>query len=467
MAYDELTQILTVTQCNALIKSALDEMFPQITVRGEISANGNVFRPYSSGHYYFELKDSQAVIAAVVFRSNARGLEKFRAGDLVVATGHISIYEKTGKLTFIITKMVREGDGELQALIEKRKLYFQNLGWFDPQTKPQIPQTIKKVGVVTSASGAVIHDILDVTKRCAPSLDIILFPCAVQGNGAEETIASRIRQANNFSACDVLIVARGGGSKEDLMPYNEDAVIVAIHESKIPVISAVGHESDWSLSDYVATVRAGTPSIAAELVTKDILEKRNSFASIRNTMNLVMENRVARAESKIPDRGVLESLMKSKLDRARSLVPSSNQMKLILSSRFENAEMRFSFGEDAMRSAMKTRISDDRKKLELLTSSLNLTLPHIVENGRRVVSDYRKTASLLLKSSVTYYSEKVKSTKKEIDALNPLSVLERGYALVTDESGKVITKASSMKKDENINIRMQDGTVKAAVKETI
>ena len=149
-------------------------------------------------------------------------------------------------------------------------------------------------------------------------------------------------------------------------------------------------------------------------------------------MNLVMENRVARAESKIPDRGVLESPMKAKLEKARGLVPSSNQMKLILTSRFENAEMRFSFGEDAMRSAMETRISDDRKKLELLTSSLNLTLPHIVENGRRVVSDYRKTASLLLKSSVTYYSEKVKSTKKEIDALNPLSILERGYALVTD-----------------------------------
>ena len=465
MAYDELTQILTVTECNSLIKSALDEMFPQITVRGEIG--GKAFAPNRSGHYYFTLNDAESSIPCAVFRSNTRGLEKFRVGDLVVASGHVSIYEKTGNLTLVITKMVREGDGELQALIEKRKLYYQNLGWFDPQLKPQIPKTIKKVGVVTSATGAVIHDILDVTKRCAPSLDIILFPCAVQGKGAEETIASRIRQANNFSACDVLIVARGGGSKEDLMPYNEDAVIVAIHESKIPVISAVGHESDWSISDYVATLRAGTPSIAAELVTADILEKRKSFASIKDTMNLVMENRVAKAKSLIPDRRVMESLMRTKLERERSLIPSSSQMQMILSSRFQNAEMRVSFGEDALRGAMEAKINDDRKKLELLSSSLSLTLPHIVENGKRVVSDYRKTASLLLKSSVTYYSEKVKSGKKEIDALNPLSVLERGYALVTDESGKVITKASSMKKDENINIRMQDGTVKAAVKETV
>ena len=465
MAYDELTQILTVTECNSLIKSALDEMFPQITVRGEIG--GKAFAPNRSGHYYFTLNDAESSIPCAVFRSNTRGLEKFRVGDLVVASGHVSIYEKTGNLTLVITKMVREGDGELQALIEKRKLYYQNLGWFDPQLKPQIPKTIKKVGVVTSATGAVIHDILDVTKRCAPSLDIILFPCAVQGKGAEETIASRIRQANNFSACDVLIVARGGGSKEDLMPYNEDAVIVAIHESKIPVISAVGHESDWSISDYVATLRAGTPSIAAELVTAEILEKRKSFASIKDTMNLVMENRVAKAKSLIPDRRVMESLMRTKLERERSLIPSSSQMQMILTSRFQNAEMRVSFGEDALRGAMEAKINDDRKKLELLSSSLSLTLPHIVENGRRVVSDFRETSSILLKSSVTYYSEKVKSRKKEIDALNPLSVLERGYALVTDESGKVITKSSSMKKDENINIRMQDGTVKAAVKETV
>lgn len=465
MAYDELTQILTVSQCNALIKQSLDEMFPQIIVKGEISGNG--FRPNASGHYYFDLKDSTASIPCAVFRSNTRGLERFSTGDLVVATGHISIYEKNGKLSFIISKMVREGDGELQALIEKRKLYYQNLGWFDPQNKPHLPSVIKKVGVVTSATGAVIHDILDVTRRCAPSLDIILFPCAVQGEGAEETIASRIRQANNFEACDVLIVARGGGSREDLMPYNEDAVIVAIHESKIPVISAVGHESDWSLSDYVASLRAGTPSIAAEIVTKDILKKRNSFASILSTMNLVMENRIARTRSLIPDTGVIESIMKAKLDRARGIVPSTSAMKMLLLSRFQNAEMRLSFGEDALGESMERKIRDEKRKLELLTSSLDLALPHILESGRRVIEDYRKTASLLLKSSLTYYSEKVKSGKKEIDALSPLSVLSRGFALVTDRNGKVITKAGSVRKDDDIKVRMQDGTFEAAVKETI
>ena len=177
MAYDEITKVISVTECNLLIKELLDTGFYQIVVRGEIS--GTYFRPNASGHYYFDLKDAQSSLPSCVFRSCARGLEKFRIGDLVVATGRISLYEKTGKLTFVINRMVKEGDGELQALIEKRKLYYQNLGWFDPQQKPEIPSVIRKVGVVTSATGAVIHDILDVTRRRAPSLDIVLLPCAV------------------------------------------------------------------------------------------------------------------------------------------------------------------------------------------------------------------------------------------------------------------------------------------------
>ncbi|MBQ0071727.1 MAG: exodeoxyribonuclease VII large subunit, partial [Spirochaetales bacterium] len=234
MAYDELTKAVTVTEANRLIKEALDVSFYQIVIKGEISG----FRPSSSGHAYFDLKDRDASIPCCIFKSSLHGMFKFQNGDLVTATGRISLWEKTGKLSFIITKMVRQGDGELQALIEKRKLYYQNLGWFDPAIKKPLPENITKVGVVTSATGAVIHDILDVTRRRAPSLDIILFPCAVQGQGAEITIASRIRQANNFDACDVLIVGRGGGSAEDLAPFSEDDVIIAIHESHIPVISA-------------------------------------------------------------------------------------------------------------------------------------------------------------------------------------------------------------------------------------
>ena len=463
MAYDEITKVISVTECNLLIKELLDTGFYQIVVRGEIS--GTYFRPNASGHYYFDLKDAQSSLPSCVFRSCARGLEKFRIGDLVVATGRISLYEKTGKLTFVINRMVKEGDGELQALIEKRKLYYQNLGWFDPQQKPEIPSVIRKVGVVTSATGAVIHDILDVTRRRAPSLDIVLLPCAVQGKGAEDTIASRIRQANNFALCDVLIVARGGGSKEDLMPYNEVAVIEAIHESKIPVISAVGHESDWSLSDYVATLRAGTPSIAAEKVTETIYRRRQSFSSIRDTMNLIMKNRIASARAELPSPAVMESLMKTKLSEARRAVPSPEEMKVLLEKKRQNAFFRFNFSEEEMRSALIKKSENARQKVEYLKSTFALTLPRLIENGRHVIDEYRRTSRILITSTVSYSREKLKSTRREMNALNPLSLLERGFALVRDENGRIVTSSESVHTGDTLNIRVKDGSIRAEVKE--
>ena len=463
MAYDEITKVISVTECNLLIKELLDTGFYQIVVRGEIS--GTYFRPNASGHYYFDLKDAQSSLPSCVFRSCARGLEKFRIGDLVVATGRISLYEKTGKLTFVINRMVKEGDGELQALIEKRKLYYQNLGWFDPQQKPEIPSVIRKVGVVTSATGAVIHDILDVTRRRAPSLDIVLLPCAVQGKGAEDTIASRIRQANNFALCDVLIVARGGGSKEDLMPYNEVAVIEAIHESKIPVISAVGHESDWSLSDYVATLRAGTPSIAAEKVTETIYRRRQSFSSIRDTMNLIMKNRIASARAELPSPQVMESLMKTKLSEARRAVPSPEEMKVLLEKKRQNAFFRFNFSEEEMRSALIKKSESARQKVEYLKSTFALTLPRLIENGRHVIDEYRRTSRILITSTVSYSREKLKSTRREMNALNPLSLLERGFALVRDENGRIVTSSESVHTGDTLNIRVKDGSIRAEVKE--
>ncbi len=463
MAYDEISQILSVTECNALIKTLLEESFYQIVVKGEIC--GSFFRPNSSGHYYFDLKDEECTIPCAVFRSNTRGLEKFKVGDLVVATGRISYYEKGGKLSFVISKMEKEGDGTLMALIEKRKAYYQSLGWFDPQNKPQLPKEIRKIGVVTSATGAVIHDILDVTRRRAPSLDIILFPCAVQGKGAETTIASRIRQANNFSSCDVLIVARGGGSREDLMPYNEVEVIEAIHFSKIPVISAVGHESDWSLSDYAASVRAGTPSIAAEIVTKDIFLKRESLSSVKNTMNLLMENKIAFSRGKIISPMILESLIKSRVSLEKNKIKPKEELEYHLKRKVERAEMRLSFAEDSLKSGMSDKLSLSKEKLTLFQRECSAAIPHIIEKGRSVIREFRNTTSIIVTNSTRVYSERVKSLKKELCALNPLSVLQRGYAIVTDEKGSVITHVSSIKDGDKLNIRLSDGTKDVVVKE--
>ena len=463
MAYDELAQVISVSECNEMIKTLLDESFYQICVKGEIS--GTYFRPNSSGHYYFDLKDEKASLPSCVFRSFTRGLENFKIGDLVVATGRISLYEKTGKLTFVITKMVKEGDGVLEALIEKRKLYYRNLGCFDEDVKPPLPKSIKKIGIVTSATGAVIHDILSVTLRRAPGMDIILLPSAVQGEGAETTIASRIRQANNFSLCDVLIVARGGGSKEDLMPYNEVEVIEAIHNSSIPVISAVGHESDWSLSDYVATLRAGTPSIAAEIVTKDIFLKRESFSRIKETLNLVMERRLALIEKKLTPPSLLSTLIENKIATKRSLLPSKDELTLLLEKKYSTIMINFSFLEENMNSSIENTLKEKRMKLNNLKVLLDLSIPHIEEKGRNVLREYKKTSSLVLLSRIEFYREKVKNKKSEMSALNPLCVLERGFALVRDKNGIVITSADKIKTNDKLNIRFIDGSKEVVVTE--
>ena len=207
-SYDIFGRTLTVSEANSIIHDTVEEIFYELRIEGEISG----FRPASSGHWYFTLKDSSSAIDAAVFRSAQYAMEYPKNGDLVVARGSLSFYTKTGKLTYVIREMKRKGEGDLLQIIEKRKEYYRGLGYFDEDKKKPIPEEIRTLGVVTSPTGAAIRDILNITRRRAPSLDIIIFPAAVQGDGAAASIASRIRQADNFQACDLLIVGRGGGS---------------------------------------------------------------------------------------------------------------------------------------------------------------------------------------------------------------------------------------------------------------
>lgn len=461
MAYDDLTTPLSVSEVNSLIKETLDESFYQLIVKGEISG----FRPSTSGHAYFDLKDNDASLPSVVFRSALVTMPRFKNGDLVIATGRISLYEKTGKLSFIINKLTNAGDGELQALLEKRKLYYQNLGWFDIDKKKPLPKEIKTLGIVTSATGAVFHDILDVTRRRAPSLNIVLFPCAVQGKGAEITIASRIRQANNFENVDVLIVGRGGGSQEDLSPFSTDEVIEAIHESKIPIVSAVGHEVDWALSDFVADVRAGTPSIAAEMVTKDIFERRSRLSSIQNTMRLMMERKILIEKEKIPSPLVLKSLIDKKITEKRNSLPSFEYLSSILEKKVQDASYRFVMAEDEMNRAEKERIEDNKRRLDSCIHDISFSLSPRIRESKLLLSSLKKEMNSLMKGRIEVKSHEVFALKKEINALSPLSVLNRGYALVRDENGKIIRNKKDVNNGDTLYIRVEKGEIRSVVQE--
>lgn len=459
MAYDVIDKAITVSDLNKLIKDLLDVSFYQVLVKGEISS----FKPSQSGHIYFDLKDENASIPSVIFRSFTSNLKSFKQGDLVLASGRVGLYEKTGKLTFIITKMIKQGDGELQALIEKRKEYYQSLGWFDPQNKIPIPKTINKLGIITSATGAVFHDILDVTKRRAPSLDIILLPCSVQGNDAAVTISSRIRQANNFSLCDVLILARGGGSQEDLAPFSEDEVIVAIHNSKIPIISAVGHETDWSLSDYVASLRAGTPSIAAEIVTKPIFERRERFSSICTMMKLLMEKRVDSYRSKLPQRLILDQMLKERVNNFRYRIASLDILKNRIDNKIKNTTLTLSYYEELVENSVNRIIEENKQKIDFILDKFYSSLPYQVEKVNKIIEDFNKTSLLLIRNNISLNKERVNSSTKELKALSPYSVLSRGYAIVKKEDGEVVINDRDVSNNEIINVIVKKGSFFARV----
>ena len=281
-------KIFTVSELNGIIKEIL-EGFPVITLEGEISN----YRPNSSGHLYFNLKDNSSIISAVMFRGAAYSLSFApKDGMKVQVTGKLSVYGPQGKYQIIISKMSIAGEGDILRMIEERKRKLAAEGLFDQTKKKKLPAFPKTIGIVTSPTGAALRDILQITKRRNKCNSVNIFPALVQGTDAATTIAQQIKTANTFNLCDVLIVGRGGGSLEDLLPFSEECVVRAIAESHIPVVSAVGHEIDWALSDYAADLRAPTPSAAAEIVVPQLSEIKTILLQYSNELYENSMNRV-------------------------------------------------------------------------------------------------------------------------------------------------------------------------------
>ncbi len=290
--HDLFQNELTVSELTSLVKRTLEEGFYGLKVTGEISN----FRPSSTGHWFFTLKDAKAQLSAVMFKGSTWKVNFTPSeGDKVTITGNLDVYAARGTYQIKCDSMEKAGQGEILALLEARKRLYANKGYFDESLKKPIPSQPLRLGVVTSATGAALQDILNVLNRRAPSLDILVLPTVVQGENSAISIANRIMQANSLLLCDVLIVGRGGGSLEDLLPFSEDIVLEAMHESEIPIISAVGHEIDWALSDYVADLRAPTPSAAAELVSQGYLDLRQTIKAYKAEIKKAMEYRLTLA----------------------------------------------------------------------------------------------------------------------------------------------------------------------------
>ena len=392
--------VYSVSQLNSYVKGVLDrdENLAHIFVTGEISN----YKAHYSGHLYMTVKDETASIKAVMFAGNASKLRfKPENGMKILAFGTVSLFPRDGSYQLYINDMQPDGVGALNIAFEQLKKKLEAEGLFRQEYKKPLPEFPQKIGVVTSSTGAAVQDIFNVLKRRFPVAEVVLRPCQVQGEGAAEDIAKAIYEFNKLNAADVLIVGRGGGSIEDLWAFNEEIVARAVFASRIPVISAVGHETDYTICDFVADLRAPTPSAAAECAVPDMFELKANLVSLRQH---------------------IFSLIRNKMNIERSSL-SSFEKRL------------------ALRDPV-TNINEQRKDLVYLTEKLSILTNSILDDNK----------------------SKISALAGKLDALSPLSVISRGYALV-EKDDKPVTKVKDLKKDDVISIKLSDGQVKARIGE--
>lgn len=407
----------SVSQLTSLLKETLETVFSDVRVQGEVSG----LKASAQGHYYFTLKDQTACISCVIWRSKALFLPfRPKDGDTVIVHGQLSVFEARGSYQIVCSSIENIGVGSILMELEQRKRRYQAEGLFDESRKRPIPNRPGRVGIITSPTGAALRDIMNVLSRRSSGVDLIVLPAVVQGTDAAPQIARRIRQANEFCVADVLIVGRGGGSIEDLLPFSDDSVVRAVAESEIPVISAVGHEIDWALCDFAADLRAPTPSAAAELVSASQSDLVQRISDLKKSMTLMVEARITGVRL-VASRFSVAAVWLKMLNRLTGLRMTAdeqvNRMKKLVDSRMQGSRVRLDRDTDAGR--------------HLITSVL----------GR--------------------YRLRMEKAQDQLDALSPLAVLDRGYSITLGSDGKVIKSARTLKNGVGFTLRLSDGTVSA------
>ena len=393
---------LTVSELTELIRSRLEENFASVVVEGELSN----CRPASSGHLYFSLKDAGAKIDAVMFKNRLRSLLfEPKDGMLLRVQGSLSVYPPRGSYSIVCEQMEIAGRGDILAMLEERKRRFAAEGLFDESRKRPLPRFPATIGVVSSPTGAALRDILNILRRRAAGVQVIILPAPVQGTQAASIIARRIEQASQWNLADVLIVGRGGGSLEDLLPFSEEIVVRAVAASTIPVVSAVGHEIDWTLCDYAADLRAPTPSAAAELVSEERMVTLETVRHLVESCASVIRSRIERVRF---------------LLRPFSMKDLEYRFRAILQPRL----IRFDDAKEALIDNLSGRISDLRSRLEL--------------------------------------------TLAVLEAGSPLAVMKRGFSVVVNHrTGRVIRNAKDTLPGDRLTIRPLTGTITAITEDIL
>ena len=395
-----MSRVYTVAQMNSYIKNMFrqDFVLSRVEVKGEISN----CKYHPSGHIYFTLKDEGGSLAAVMFAGQAKGLSfRLENGMKVVVSGRIDVYERDGKYQLYASKIENDGLGELYKRFEELKKYFEEMGYFSQEYKRPIPKYARKIGIVTASTGAAVHDIMNVSYRRNPYISLVLYPALVQGAAAAESIVKGIETLDDMGL-DVLIVGRGGGSIEDLWAFNEAVVAEAIFNAKTPVISAVGHETDFTIADFVADLRAPTPSAAAELAVTEEAETETLIEAYMEKLNSVMESRL--------------SMYRNSLDRLKLRLEFLNPKAMVDERRQRLIQL-----YDRMGAAFDSIYKGKRHRLELDASRLN--------------------------------------------GVSPLAKLGQGYSYTEFEDGRHLSDISEVKPKDRIQIYIKNGNMKAEVLE--
>ena len=439
---------VSVSELNRKAKSLLENHLGEVCVEAEI---GDLSKP-SSGHWYFSLKDGRSQLRCAMFR-RANLSVKFqpKVGDSVIVRGLLSIYEARGDYQLIVDHMEASGDGILQRELEALKQKLQAEGLFDPARKLSVPEHCEKIGVITSPTGAAIEDIISVLGRRSPSSTIALFPVQVQGAIAAQQIADAIDHANALvdtkqRALDVLIVGRGGGSLEDLWCFNDEIVARAIARSTLPIVSAVGHEIDFSVADLVADVRAATPSQAAELVTRDSLEWLQLIDSHTARLKLL-------TQQKLNERRATVANLRARLRHPR-------QRLTLIQEQLSRAKERAGL-------LIRQHLMRDKQRISQARLSLAASSPQMTIKARRdAVKNLGERLPVQIEKVIRRDAQRIDHLQKLLTSLGPLATLERGYAIVTTADGQVIRDSGAAQTGDTVSVRLHRGELTTVVSNT-
>ena len=437
-------EIVSVSDINNLAKGLLEKDLSNVWIQGEISS----FTAHGSGHWYFTIKDKKSSLSCVMFKfENQNVLFSPQVGDELILNGNISIYAPSGRYQFNVKHIEVFGEGALLKAFEDLKRKLSDEGLFEQERKKDIPSKPLSIGLITSETGAVFRDVINVLKRRSPFVILTLIESQMQGKTADKEICNAIKKANQTSDLDLIILARGGGSIEDLWCFNMESVARSIAESRLPIISAIGHETDFTISDFVADLRAPTPSAAAEIISQNHSNLSNSIIRLQTDLRSLLINKIGK--------------LKNDLKNQTSLLRHPGEKLRETSQRLDNLESK-------MKSLLVNITLEKQGRFERCVSMLKSASPlNLIKPNQNAITVYSMNLLNAMKMNIEKKKKIYLKNINTLEAVSPLSVLGRGYSIVSNEDNNIISSSADLKLKQKIRARFKEGQVIAEVVEKI